>query len=392
MKNERLIAVGALIDGLGSPVRKRVYLQVKKSIIYKIGPLSDLPSNSGIPFDDLSHCIILPPLVDCSVYLSRSPSVDDRVQTAHISAELSNVASLFSRHLSYCEKYGVLGVAEHDDISRLLTAPIVNHQNDSQVTISMADSRPEDSALQPGPVTQSRHVRIRFTADIDTELPSGPTLDVNMLHRILSRKGPRKTIVTANGVRQIAEAVFAGCDAIEQGYGINEEILKAMARDKVVWIPNLLRAKNGLDSSGSGGDVCCRFSQRYVAPGKATPGAEEFWSKTLADQLAMLRLARKLGVRTATGTAAGTIGILHGESMVEEMKLFMKAGYSLEEIVQCASETGAAFLGFDRLGGLAVGKPATFLMTRGSVSQLPRKLSFLEGMYLNGTSKERSRL
>lgn len=70
--------------------------------------------------------------------------------------------------------------------------------------------------------------------------------------------------------------------------------------------------------------------------------------------------------------------------MVEEMKLFSKAGYSLGEIIRCASENGANFLGMDKLGRLAVGRKATFLITRGTPQQLPRKISYLEGIYVEG--------
>lgn len=80
----------------------------------------------------------------------------------------------------------------------------------------------------------------------------------------------------------------------------------------------------------------------------------------------------------------GSVGILHGESMVEEMKLFLKAGYSLEETVRCASENGARFFGMEKLGVLTVGRPATFLITRGTAGQLPRKLAYLEGIYVEG--------
>jgi imidazolonepropionase-like amidohydrolase len=121
-----------------------------------------------------------------------------------------------------------------------------------------------------------------------------------------------------------------------------------------------------------------------VVPGKPDPGAKAFWKKMLTEQLTQLRLAGKLGVTTAVGTGAGSVGILHGESMVEEMKLFIKGGYSLAATIQCASENGARFFGMEKLGALAVGRQATFLLTRGSVKQLPRKLSYLEGIYVDG--------
>ena len=191
-------------------------------------------------------------------------------------------------------------------------------------------------------------------------------------------------MVVANGVQQVAEALAAGCDAIEQGYGMGEDNLRKMAEQDVLWIPSVLRAKNGLDGASSGGEVACRFSIRYVAPGKPIPGAEAFWQKTLAEQLAQLRLAKKLGVKTAVGTGAGSVGILHGESMAEEMKLFLKAGYRLEETIRCGSENGAEFFGMEKLGRLTVGRKATFLIARGTVQQLARKLSYLEGIYIDG--------
>ncbi|MBU3936603.1 MAG: amidohydrolase, partial [Proteobacteria bacterium] len=48
------------------------------------------------------------------------------------------------------------------------------------------------------------------------------------------------------------------------------------------------------------------------------------------------------------------------------------------------SENGAGFLGMEKLGTLTVGRRATFLISRGTVQQLPRKLSYLEGIYVDG--------
>lgn len=70
--------------------------------------------------------------------------------------------------------------------------------------------------------------------------------------------------------------------------------------------------------------------------------------------------------------------------MVEEIKLFIKAGYSLEEAIRCATKNGAEFFGVKKQGTLTVGQKATFLITRGTAKQLPRKLSYLEGLYIDG--------
>jgi len=369
MGGTRFIVAGSLIDGSGAEVRRNVFLKVADTIITAIGSAADLPRNDGAAIDDFSHCIIFPALVDCSVSLSRSPSVDTKVRLSAEEAGPAEKTVMLERHIRYCHAHGVLGVADSDDATGLV-------------------ARYQEGRAQGGIIeirsSGSDFLKIGYSGNIDDEQASHPRLSQEELRRILQHKGEKKAVVVANGREHVAEALAAGCDAIEQGYGMGEENLRKMAERGVLWIPSVVRAKNGLDGASGGGEGACRFSTRYVAPGKPNPGAEVFWRKMLADQLTQLRLARKLGVKTAVGTGAGSVGILHGESVAEEVKLFLKAGYSLEETIRCASENGARFFGMEKLGTLTVGRQATFLIARGTVQQLPRKLSYLEGIYVDG--------
>ena len=381
----RFIVAGSFIDGSGGAVRRDVFLQITDTIITAIGSVADLPRHDGEAIDDFSHCIIVPPLVDCSVALSRSPSVDSRVRVAAEEADLAEKSAMLERHIRYCHAYGVLGVADSDDPSGLVARSQEGLAPGSSIDIRtsgpLCRSSQDCAATNPA---STDFLKIAYSPNIEDQEAPSPRLTQEELECLLHHRGGRKTVVVANGVQQVAEALAAGCDAIEQGYGMGEENLRKMAEQKVLWIPSVLRAKNGLDSASGGGEVACRFSIRYVAPGKPVPGAEAFWKKMLAEQLAQLRSARELGVKTAVGTGAGSAGILHGESMAEEMKLFLKAGYSLEETIRCGSENGAEFFGMENLGRLTVERKATFLIARGTVQQLPRKLSYLEGIYVDG--------
>jgi imidazolonepropionase-like amidohydrolase len=385
MGETRFILAGSLIDGSSSDVRKNVFLAMKDGTITAIDSVANLPGNNGAAIDDFSHCSIVPALVDCSVSLTRSPSVDRRVRLAAEEAEFAEKATMFERHIRDCHAHGVLGVADNDDISGLL-----KHYQERMLPESIIDIRTPGSLCRSGKdcvvgnSTGGDFLKIGYSGNIEDKEAPYLRLSHEDLCHILQHRNGKKAVVVANGPQQVEEALEAGCDAIEQGYAMGEENLRKMAKKDVLWIPDVLRAKNALDGAGSGGDVCCRFSLRYVAPGKPIPGAEAFWKKMLAEQLKQLRLARELGVTTAVGTGAGSVGILHGESMTEEMKLFIKAGYSLEESIRCASENGARFFDMEGLGTLTVGQRATFLITRGSVKQLPRKLSYLEGIYVDG--------
>jgi len=386
MSGTRFILAGSFIDGSGADMRRNVFLAVKDTIITAIGSAADLSRNDRVAIDDFSHCTIVPALVDCSVSLSRSPAVDKWLGLSTDKAGFVEKAAMLERHIRYCHTHGVLGVAENDDISDLLEHDLQVMAPGGSIDIRTSGRicRSKKDCADGNPAGGD-FLKIGYSGNIENEEAPYARLSYENLYRILQQRGGKKAVVAANSRQQVAEALEAGCDAIEQGYAMGEDNLRKMADKDVLWIPSVLRAKNALDGAGSSGDVCCRFSTRHVAPGKPVPGAEVFWKKMLAEQLTQLRLARKLGVTTAVGTGAGSVGILHGESMVEEMKLFIKAGYSLEETIQCASENGANFFGMEKLGPLAVGRRATFLITRGSVQQLPRKLSYLEGIYVNGS-------
>ncbi len=385
MSDTRFIIAGSFIDGNGTDVRKNLFLAVHDGIITSIDSVAQLPRNNVSAIDDFSHCILLPALVDCSVSLSRSPAMDSRVRLASEESSLAKSNIMLQQHIRDCHTHGVLGVADSDDATNLvedykkITKPenIIEIRTSGHLCRIMKDDTTKNSA-------GGNFLKIGYSCNIEDKNIPSPCLRPEDLYNILQRTGKKKTVVVANGVQQVKEALKAGCDAIEQGYAMGEDNLKIMAKNNILWIPSVLRAKNALDGTNTGGDVCCRFSQRYVAPGKPVPGAEAFWKKKLTEQLKQLRLAKNLGVTTAVGTGAGSVGILHGESMVEEMKLFIKAGYSLEQTIQCASKNGTKFFNMEKLGTLTVGRQATFLIARGTAQQLPRKLSYLENIYVNG--------
>jgi imidazolonepropionase-like amidohydrolase len=386
MEASRFIIAGSFIDGSGADVRRNVFLALQNGKISAIGPAEELPCNKETPIDDFSYCTIVPALVDCSVSLARSPAAGRDGRSAATKVDPGNKAALVAQHILYCQAHGVLGVAANDALAGLLEHNQAEMARPGIVAIRTtgASCRSGKGCSEGHPAAHGDFLRVNYSGNIDGEKASSVRPTHGELCRILKNRDGRKAVVAANGEQQVAEALAAGCDAIEQGYGMGKNNLRKMAEKNVLWIPSLLRAKNQLDSVSTGGNVCCRFSQRYAAPGKPDPGAEAYWKKMLSGQLAQLRFAKNTGVTAAVGTGAGSVGILHGESVVEEMKLFIKAGFSLEETIRCASENGARFFGMTTLGRLAVGRAATFLVARGSATQLPRKLSYLTAIYVNG--------
>lgn len=175
-------------------------------------------------------------------------------------------------------------------------------------------------------------------------------------------------MVHANGPNPVRQAVEAGCHSIEHGFFMGEDNLKRMAELGTVWVPTAYTMKAYGEVLEFRGD---KESARVARD-------------NFHHQLDQMAKARELGVVVALGTDAGSSGVLHGESMVEEMKLFRQAGYSLPETIACATARGARLLDLDRPGTLTVGAPADFLVARGTPAQLPRKLGYLEDIYKGG--------
>lgn len=266
MERSRLITIGGMIDGSGAGLRRDVTLAIEDGIIVSMNEGRQPPQ--GATSNHLPHCLLLPPLIDASLLLARSPSVAE----PDGANSPGDRAALVARHLGYCHAHGVLGLAVGDHPAEVAPA-----WRDWGYDKGLLELRVAISASQEN---DGDFLRLRLSADIDDrqadQFRPSPDLTIS-----LTNPGKKKVVV-ANGAEAVAKALAAGCDAIEQGYAMGEDNLRTMAERGVVWIPSLVRAKNGVDGASGGGDIACRFSQRYVAPGQPVPGAEALWRKTLA--------------------------------------------------------------------------------------------------------------
>lgn len=193
--------------------------------------------------------------------------------------------------------------------------------------------------------------------------------EISQLVNAAEQRG-KKVMVHANGHLPVKIAIEAGCHSIEHGFFMGKDNLQLMAEKGITWVPTAYTMKAYAENLDPKNEQVDHIVVR----------------KTLDHQLEQMAIARELGVTIAIGTDAGSLGVLHGESMVEEMRLFKKAGFTLPEIIRCGTFNGAQLLGFEDIGLLKVGRPATFLVARGTPGQLPRKLSYLEDIFLNGRS------
>lgn len=394
MSDTSYIHAGWLLDGTGGPVQEKVLLEIRDSRIASITPFR---RDQGVPqqdVTDLSHCTILPPLVDSHVHLFMSATTDKIVRENQLVAEYDQLRPIIGQHLHYLFSHGVLAVRDGGDRGGFALRYRSETQMHPGVALSVTGRAYHSKGRYGGLIGRTPEGgNLESTYEDDGEgkdfvkiVNSGlnslsvfsketaPQFSREVLSevvRIAGQKG-QKVMVHANGQEAVKNAVEAGCHSIEHGFFMGEDNLLRMADRGTRWIPTVYTMK--------------AYGEN-LAPGEN--GADyQVMEKNVLHQLEQLRRARELGVEVVLGTDAGSLGVIHGESMVEEMKLFKKAGYSLAELIGCATAKGAKLLGIDHFGELCVGNKATFLVARGAPAQLPRKLSYLEHIYMDGNPSE----
>jgi imidazolonepropionase-like amidohydrolase len=120
----------------------------------------------------------------------------------------------------------------------------------------------------------------------------------------------------ANGDSAIRNAIIAGVSSIEHGYFVSNETLHMMKDKNIRWTPTVFALK-GYSSMLSG------IERRYI-------------EEVIDNHMQSINYASSFGVRLNVGTDSGSKGVRHGESFFEELKLFQKAGLSLEQILSAA--------------------------------------------------------
>ena len=195
-----------------------------------------------------------------------------------------------------------------------------------------------------------------------------PQFDVDDLKTLVSvaKQHNLETMVHANGPKPVQIAIAAGCDSIEHGFFMGNDNLKAMADKAIFWIPTAVTMK-----------AYCRYLKQI---GKTADIAR----RNKDHQLEQLAKAGEYGVPIAVGTDAGSPGVDHGIAVIDELKLFMEAGYSVEQAVQCGTLNGARLLGLADMGLLARRMPATFIAVKGAPGGLPDSVKEIEGIYVRG--------
>ncbi|MFH1490865.1 MAG: amidohydrolase family protein, partial [Pseudomonadota bacterium] len=337
-------------------------------------------------------CTLLPGLVDAHVHLCMSGTADPVLRTRQLDAPFKEVREVIRRHLQDHLASGVLAVRDGGDHA----GHVLRYKKEDD-TPSMTPVR----ILCPG---KAWHAQGRYGRMIGQPPPDGKSLaeavigqgegadhvkivnsGINSLtcfgretptqFRLETLRGAvdagkalgMKTMIHANGKEAVRMAIDAGCHSIEHGFFMGEENLKRMAERRIAWVPT----------------ACTMAAYTRTLEGGCIES--DTARRNLDHQLAQIEIAHALGVPLAVGTDAGSLGVHHGQAVREEIGLFLQAGFSLEEAVQCASSKNAELLGVDKeIGRLIPGMPATLIALPGGPENLSETLREPAKVYVKG--------
>lgn len=180
---------------------------------------------------------------------------------------------------------------------------------------------------------------IDFEAGAVTDEPQF-TLEEARLVVDTARACGRKTFVHCSGSKGLAIAARAAVGSIEHGFFMDREILSIMRDHQVAWTPTF-------------SPVHFQWAQPQAVGWSADTVGH--LRRILDNHARYLGLAHEMGVSLLLGTDAGSMGVEHGQAMIEEIRRYVEAGLSLEATLAAATSGNRRHFGLP--ARLAVGSP-----------------------------------
>ncbi len=347
-----------------------------------LGIETDIPS--GCREIDLSGCMLFPGFIDCHVHLCLDGRPDSG--SLYLRETHAGIALMASSHARKTLLAGVttvrdlgginyIDIALRDAIDRgLLEGPRIiasgrlicmTGGHGWQIGGREADGPDEImKAAREQVKNGAEWVKFMATGGIITPgvWPGSVQLSVPEMRAGIdeARKAGRMTSAHAQSSEGILNALEAGIDTIEHGYGINNRIIEIIKKKKKAVIPTIKAACDLFESASMGLLPDFMISKLKIMK----PGI-----------IKSIKMAVKSGIRIGAGTDAGTPFNYHGHNLREIINL-INYGMPVNRAFESATLEAAKILGIDgQTGSIEDGKFADIAVFKGNPME---DLSILE--------------
>ncbi len=371
-----LVQAARLWDGTGAPLAERVSVEFRDGRVARIG--ANLEPAEGSQVLAAEDATLLPGLIDCHVHLTLSASGNWIGEMGDSITTLALRASTFARRTLHGGVTTVRtlggGHGIEVDVHRAIRSGLIEGPRivSAGKIICITGGHGNWAGREAdGPDDVRKAVReqlkegaevIKFTATGGVMTPGISALGMSFTLEELTagvheaHKGGRRATAHALSSAGIRNAVLAGCDSVEHGSNIDDELAALMREHGTVLVPTVA----AIHHFGTAG---------------AVGGAPE-WAVSKAQQMAPLARAsfqRAVagGVTIAMGTDAGTPFNEHGAN-AQEISLMVASGLAAHDALLAATRNAARLIGLDQeIGSLESGKCADAILVRGNPVQDP---------------------
>jgi imidazolonepropionase-like amidohydrolase len=161
-------------------------------------------------------------------------------------------------------------------------------------------------------------------------------------------------------------AIIAGCDTIEHGFGLNQEQIDMMAAKKLFYDPTFVR-----------------YTEPYMDDDDARTTGGKYRIIPIFEKAARLAAATN-GIKVMMGSGADGSTFPHGTQGLEFEALVKRVGMSPGSAIQAGTTTNAEALGWqDRIGSIDTGKYADLIAVSGDpiadITELQRVRFVMKG-------------
>jgi imidazolonepropionase-like amidohydrolase len=190
-------------------------------------------------------------------------------------------------------------------------------------------------ALVRAVAVDADQIKVLLTGIIDFKagaVKGPPQFSLDEVRRIVcsARALGRRTFAHCSGALGIDIALAAGIDSIEHGFFVTRAQLHRMADNAVSWVPTFAPV---------------HFQWAHPERAGWDAAAVAMLARILDDQREQLAYAYRIGVPVLVGSDAGSQGVRHGASYIDELMLMAGSGAPLEQVLHSATALPRALWG-----------------------------------------------
>jgi imidazolonepropionase-like amidohydrolase len=387
------IRAGRLFDSKAGVVRTRQVVLLSGERITAVGPESDVKIPAGTPVIDLSQMTVLPGLIDAHTHMFNTRTARVTTETAMLIAVQNLQADLragftAARDMSsHGNGYADVAVRDAINLGRIdgpryqvstlgivwgatpptpdrpdnpLASTVVRSVDDARAAVREQISRGADwiKLFPAGNYSFTAAGAVEY--QVTYPLPVLQAL-IDETHRLGKKAGCH--VFGGEGQRN---AIVAGCDTIEHGFGLTQDQVDMMVAKGLYYDPTIIR-----------------YVEPQIDDTDARNTAGKFRIIPIFEKAATMAAATR-GLKVMMGSGVDGSTYAHGTQALDFEALVKRAGITPVRAIQAATVINAEVFGWEnQIGSIEVGKYADLIAVSGDptvdITELQRVRFVMKG-------------